>query len=125
LPHHGLYTLSLHDALPISLLAWSSPPRILSSVDLPEPDAPSSTTISPASSCRSMPRKACTASSPSPYTLVSCCVSNTTVCGICFSPTRASARRPSINVGRAKNVVSPSGQHRHLLVIVCHKNIAG
>jgi len=42
----------------------SRPPRMLSSVDLPLPDGPSITMSSPAPTSRSMPRSACTSTSP-------------------------------------------------------------
>jgi len=42
----------------------SSPPKIFSSVDLPLPDGPNSTTNSPSNKSRSTPRKACTSTSP-------------------------------------------------------------
>ncbi len=47
----------------------SSPATRLSSVDLPQPDAPSRQTNSPGSTCRSMPRSAVTASAPCPNVL--------------------------------------------------------
>jgi hypothetical protein len=42
---------------------------MLSRVDLPLPEAPSSTTNSPRPTSRSTERSACTAESPLPYTL--------------------------------------------------------
>ena len=49
----------------------SSPPRMFRSVDLPEPEGPSSTTNSPAVRSKSTPRRASTRTSPISYTFVS------------------------------------------------------
>src|SRR2546427_13006463 len=51
-----IYTLSLHDALPISS-GMSMPQTMRSSVVLPQPEGPSRLTNSPASTFRSMPRR--------------------------------------------------------------------
>ena len=75
----GAVTLTVSDAADmkkrsplLSDTGWARQLRIFSSVVFPEPEAPMTATNSPRSTVRLMPRRACTATSPTRYTLDIC-----------------------------------------------------